>query len=169
MSRGAVIKCLRTPRRSSSASAAHEDAMKHTKIFLMLLVVLIVGAWRHAAVAADRLVGVHSAQVLSQSMPWIAQEAGLFKKYDLDFHLVFITSSPVATAAALGGDAEVQVTGAVGHGRPYLPGSRGLLVDGGFKTSLTDSSLAKADSRRQDDLTGKPMGVAGHVADRACD
>jgi hypothetical protein len=32
------------------------------------------------------------------SMPWIAQEAGLFKKYDLDFQLVFIPSSPVATA-----------------------------------------------------------------------
>ena len=55
-----------------------------------------------SALAADRLVGVHSAQVLSQSMPWIAQEAGLFKKYDLDFRLVFITSSPVATAATLG-------------------------------------------------------------------
>jgi hypothetical protein len=32
-------------------------------------------------------------------MPWIAQEAGLFKKHDLDFRLVFIPSSPVATAA----------------------------------------------------------------------
>src|SRR4029450_11835261 len=40
--------------------------------------------------AADRLTGLHSAQVMSQSMPWIAQEAGLFKKYDLDFRLVFI-------------------------------------------------------------------------------
>jgi hypothetical protein len=30
------------------------------------------------ASAADKLVGLHSAQVLSQSMPWIAQEAGLF-------------------------------------------------------------------------------------------
>ena len=49
--------------------------------------------------AADKLTGLHSAQVMSQSMPWIAQEAGLFKKYDLDFRLVFIPSSPVATAA----------------------------------------------------------------------
>ena len=29
--------------------------------------------------AADRLTGLHSAQVMSQSMPWIAQEAGLLK------------------------------------------------------------------------------------------
>src|SRR5215475_8714699 len=68
--------------------------------------------------AADRLVGIHSAQVMSQSMPWIAQEAGLFKKYDLDFRLVFIQSSPVATAATLNGDAEIQVTGAIGNVRP---------------------------------------------------
>ena len=34
----------------------------------------------HEAGAADRLVGAPSAQVLSQSMPWIGQEAGLFKK-----------------------------------------------------------------------------------------
>ena len=57
-----------------------------------------------AAPAADRLIGLHSAQVMSQSMPWIAQEAGLFKKHDLDFRLVFIPSSPVATAATLNGD-----------------------------------------------------------------
>ena len=40
--------------------------------------------------AADKLIGIHSARVLSQSMPWVAQEAGLFKKYNLDFDLVFI-------------------------------------------------------------------------------
>ncbi len=49
--------------------------------------------------AADNLIGLHSAQVMSQSMPWIAQEAGLFKKYDLDFRLVNIPSSPIVTAA----------------------------------------------------------------------
>ena len=63
--------------------------------------------------SADRLTGLHSAQVMSQSMPWIAREAGLFQKHDLDFRLVFIPSSPVATAATLNGDAEIAVTGAV--------------------------------------------------------
>jgi ABC-type nitrate/sulfonate/bicarbonate transport system substrate-binding protein len=72
--------------------------------------------------AADRLTGLHSAQVMSQSMPWIAQEAGLFKKYDLDFRLVFIPSSPVATAATLNGDAEIGVTGAIGQRARLRPG-----------------------------------------------
>ena len=35
-------------------------------------------------------------------------EAGLFKKYNLDFDLVFIASSPSVAAAMLSGDAEVR-------------------------------------------------------------
>ena len=33
--------------------------------------------------AADKLIGIHSARVLSQSIPWIATEAGLFNKYNV--------------------------------------------------------------------------------------
>ncbi len=133
--------------------------MKHRIILFVMLLFLIAGVRRNAATAADRLVGVNSAQVLSQSMPWIAQEAGLFKKYDLDFHLVFITSSPVATAAALGGDAEVQVTGAIGNVRAYVQGSKDLVFIGGVKNFLTHNILAKPEIRRPEDLKGKTMGV----------
>src|SRR5262245_66213174 len=87
--------------------------------------------------AADGLVGIHSAQVMSQSMPWIAQEAGLFKKHDLDFRLVFIQSSPVATAATLNGDAEIQVTGAIGNVRAYVEGLNDLVFIGGVKNIVT--------------------------------
>ena len=70
---------------------------------------------------------------MSQSMPWIAQEAGLFKKYDLDFRLVFIPSSPVATAATLNGDAEIGVTGAVGNVRAYVQGFTDLVFIAGHE------------------------------------
>src|SRR5262245_66478351 len=60
-------------------------------------------------IAADKLIGIHSARVLSQSMPWVATEAGLFKKYNLDFDVVLIDSSPSVTAAMLGGDAEISL------------------------------------------------------------
>jgi ABC-type nitrate/sulfonate/bicarbonate transport system substrate-binding protein len=98
--------------------------------------IIVLAAWTFQAAeifAADRLTGLHSAQVMSQSMPWIAREAGLFKKYDLDFSLVFISSSPIATAATLGGDAEVAVTGAVGNVRAYVQGSTALVFIGGVK------------------------------------
>lgn len=109
--------------------------------------------------AADRLIGLHSAQVMSQSMPWIAQEAGLFKKYDLDFRLVFIPSSPVATAATLNGDAEIGVTGAVGNVRAYVQGFTDLVFIGGIKNFLTHSILGKPDIKRPEDLKGKKVAV----------
>ena len=52
--------------------------------------------------AADKLVGIHSARVMSQSMPWMAQEAGFFKKYNLDFSLVFISSSGIVDGRVAG-------------------------------------------------------------------
>jgi len=70
---------------------------KHSRLLRRSAAVLlfgIVAVFPDYVGAADRLTGLHSAQVMSQSMPWIAQEAGLFKKYDLDFRLVFIPSSP---------------------------------------------------------------------------
>jgi ABC-type nitrate/sulfonate/bicarbonate transport system substrate-binding protein len=109
--------------------------------------------------AADRLIGLHSAQVMSQSMPWIANEAGLFKKYDLDFRLVFIPSSPVATAATLNGDAEIGVTGAVGNVRAIVQGFTDLVFIGGIKNFLTHSILAKPEIKRPEDLKGKKVGV----------
>ena len=121
-----------------------------------LFLVAFAFDWVHAA---DRLVGIHSAQVMSQSMPWIAQEAGLFKKYDLDFRLVFIQSSPVATAATLNGDAEIQVTGAIGNVRAYVQGFTDLVFIGGVKNILTHSVLGKPEMKRPEDLRGKKVGV----------
>jgi ABC-type nitrate/sulfonate/bicarbonate transport system substrate-binding protein len=92
-------------------------------------------------------------------MPWIAQEAGLFKKYDLDFRLVFIPSSPVATAATLNGDAEIGVTGAVGNVRAYVQGFTDLVFIGGVKNILTHNILAKPEIKRPEDLKGKKVGV----------
>ncbi|HEX6769816.1 MAG TPA: ABC transporter substrate-binding protein [Candidatus Binatia bacterium] len=112
-----------------------------------------------AAAAPDRLIGLHSAQVLSQSMPWIAQEAGIFKKHNLDFRLVFIPSSPVATAATLSGDAEIGVTGAIGNVRAFVQGSTDLVFIGGMKNILTHNLLAKPDVKRPEDLKGKKVGV----------
>jgi ABC-type nitrate/sulfonate/bicarbonate transport system substrate-binding protein len=123
----------------------------------LLLVSVVSIAWR--VHAADKLVGLHSAQVMSQSMPWIAQEAGLFKKYDLDFQLIFISSSGVATAATLGGDAEIALTGGIGNVRAYVQGATDIAFIGGVKNILTHSLLGKAEIKRPEDLKGKRVGV----------
>lgn len=113
----------------------------------------------HTAFAADRLTGVHSARVMSQSLPWIAEEAGLFRKYDVEFRLVYIGSSPLATAAMLGGDGELLMDGGLGIVRAYVQGNTQLVCIGGQKNILTQSILAKPPIKRLEDLRGKKVGV----------
>ena len=111
------------------------------------------------AVAADKLVVLYSARVMSQSMPWIAQEAGLFRKYDLDLQLVYVGGGPPAAAAALAGDTEVTVVGASSIVRPFVQGSRDLAFIGAIKNILTHSILAKPAIKKPEDLRGKRIGV----------
>jgi ABC-type nitrate/sulfonate/bicarbonate transport system substrate-binding protein len=112
-----------------------------------------------AALPADTLLGIHSARVMSQSMPWIAEEAGLFKKNDLDFPLVYIGSSPLATAAMLGGDGELLMDGGLGIVRAYVQGNTELVCIGGQKNILTQSILAKPAIKKLEDLRAKKVGV----------
>ncbi len=125
-------------------------------IFFVLVALLISPA---GIEAAERLVGIHSARVLSQSMPWIAEEAGLFKKYNLDFQLVFIASSPAVTAAVLGGDAEIALTGGEGNIRAYVQGATDFVFIGAVKNVLTHSIVAKPEIKRPEDLKGKKIGI----------
>ncbi len=50
---------------------------------------------------AERLIGVQSARVVLQSMPWIAEESGIFRKYNVDFSLVRIDFAPLAGARGM--------------------------------------------------------------------
>ena len=108
---------------------------------------------------ADRLVGVQSARVMSQSMPWIAQETGIFRKHNLEFPLVYIGTSPMATAAMLGGEAQVMIDGGVGVVRTVVAGNNDLVFIAGVKNYLTQSILAKPEIKRLEDLRGKKIGV----------
>ncbi len=126
---------------------------------VVLAVAFVVIFWSCSVVAADKLTAIHSSQSMSQSMPWIAQEAGLFKKYNLDFQLVHIPSSPTVTAAMLGGNAEVALTGGEGIIRAYVQGATDFVFIGSVKNVLTHSILAKPEIKRPEDLKGKKIGI----------
>ena len=128
------------------------------KIAIAALILLVLIA--RASQAADPMVGIHSARVMSQSMPWMAQEAGLFKKYNLDFNLVFISSSSIVTAALLGGDAEMTITGGIGNVAAYARGSTDVVFIGGVKNTMTQTLVAGGNIKRPEDLKGKKIGVS---------
>jgi len=96
---------------------------------------------------------------MSQSMPWIAHEAGVFKKYDLDFQLVFIASSGMVTAALLGGDAEMTLTGGVGNVRGYVQGATDLVFVGSAKNVMTQNIVVAPAIKKPEDLKGKKIGI----------
>ncbi len=135
--------------------------MKRQLILGLSCSIVLLCAWPAArtAPAAEKLVGIHSARVMSQSLPWIAQEAGLFKKYNLDFPLVYIASSPAVTAAMLGGDAEIALTGGEGMIRAYVQGATDFVFIGGVKNVLTHSILAKREIKKPEDLKGRKIGI----------
>ena len=66
---------------------------------LLLLSILLLPTAR--LLAADKLNFIYTARVMSQGYPWIAQEAGLFKKYDLDVPVIFVTAGAPAMATIL--------------------------------------------------------------------
>jgi len=72
------------------------------------------------ALAAERLVGLQSAPSVAMALPWFAEEARLYSKYDLDFQLVYIASSGIVTAAMSGGNGSVAMAGGEGPIRAYL-------------------------------------------------
>ena len=125
---------------------------------LLLLSVLLLPTAR--LFAADNLNLIYTARVMSQSYPWIAQEAGLFKKYDLDVPLVFVTPGAPAMATMLSGDSEVIQQGAATMTRPFVQGDRDLVFIGGIKSMLTHSINAKLDIKRPEQLKGKRIGVS---------
>jgi NitT/TauT family transport system substrate-binding protein len=129
-------------------------------IFAAIYFLLLTPALTYSASAPDRLVGIHSARVMSQSLPWMAQEAGLFKKYNLDFNLVFISSSSIVTAALLGGDAEMTLTGGIGNVIAYVRGSTDIVFVGGVKNVMTQSLVAGGAIKKPEDLKGKRIAVS---------
>jgi ABC-type nitrate/sulfonate/bicarbonate transport system substrate-binding protein len=125
-----------------------------------VLILLGLGAVAAPAAAADKLVGIHGARTMSQSTPWIAQEAGLFSKHNLAFELKFIASSAMVTAAMLSGEAEVGVLGSVGIVQAVTKGATDLVFIGGMKNILTHSILARPEIKRPEDLKGKRVGIS---------
>src|SRR5438309_5454968 len=104
--------------------------------------------------AADKFTTIYSARVMSQSLPWIAQEAGLFKKYNIDHNLVFIASSSIVTAALLGGDPDMTMTGGVGNVNAFVRGQTDIVFIGSVKNVMTQTLIAGGNLKRREDLKG---------------
>jgi NitT/TauT family transport system substrate-binding protein len=126
----------------------------------LIIFVLLLTTAPAALHAADKFTTIYSARVMSQSLPWIAQDAGLFKKYNIDHNLVFIASSSIVTAALLGGDPDMTMTGGVGNVNAYVRGITDVVFIGSVKNVMTQTLIAGGNLKRPEDLKGKKIGVS---------
>ena len=95
-----------------------------TRIWILIVtaVCAIPRAYSGAG-AAEKLIGLQSAPSIAMALPWFADEARLYSKYDLDFQLVYIASSGIVTAAMSSGSGSVAIVGGEGPIRAYLAGN----------------------------------------------
>jgi NitT/TauT family transport system substrate-binding protein len=134
------------------------SVLKWTSLFCFGLVVFSGDEIR--LFAADKLNLIYTARVMSQAYPLMAQDLGLFKKYDLDVPVVFVTPGAPSVAAILSGDSEVAVIGAASITRPFVQGNKDPVLIGGIKSLLTHSIIAKTEITRPEQLKGKRIGVS---------
>jgi ABC-type nitrate/sulfonate/bicarbonate transport system substrate-binding protein len=113
----------------------------------------------YPAPGAEKLVGLQSAPSIAMALPWFAEEARLYSKYDLDFQLVYIASSGIVTAAMSGGNGSVAMAGGEGPIRAYLSGNTDFVFIGSVKNVLTHSIMGKPEIKKPEDLKGKRVGV----------
>ncbi len=109
--------------------------------------------------AADKIVALYSSHAVPYVMPWVAEELGALKKYDIDLEFVYIPSSSAATAALLGGNVEIGLLGGVGIVNAYSSGATDVVFIGSIKNIMTQSILAKPEITRLEQLRGKRIGV----------
>ena len=118
-----------------------------------------VAALTSSAFAADKLYAIYTAHSLSHVYPWIAQESGIFKRYDLEVPLVFVPAGTPAVATILTGDSEVTQQGAGGLVRAFVLGNKDLVFIGGVKNILTHSIMGNREVKTPEQLRGKKIGV----------
>ena len=109
--------------------------------------------------AAEKLVGLQSAPSIAMALPWFAEEARLYPKYDLDFQLVYIASSGIVTAAMSGGSGSVAIVGGEGPIRAFIGGNTDFVFIGSVKNVLTHSIMGRPEIKKPEDLKGKRIGV----------
>jgi len=148
-------------RQISVACEVTEAPMKGKRIrfAVMALNLVILSARASVILAAEKLVGLQSAPSIAMALPWFAEEARLYPKYDLDFQLVYIASSGIVTAAMSGGNGSVAIVGGEGPIRAFLSGNTDFVFIGSVKNVLTHSIMGKPEIKRPEDLKGKKVGV----------
>ena len=124
-----------------------------------MIVAALMISWADA-IAQRKVTATFVAPTLSQTIPWIAKEAGIFAKRGIDLDVILLTGSPRAVQTLLAGDIEYAIAGGQSAIRARIRGADPVML----ATSANFSSqrvLLRPESnlQRLQDLKGKTVGV----------
>jgi len=128
------------------------------RIALVFLAVLLTAVFTMPAAAKDRLATGYTAISGIFAGLWVAQEAALFDKYNIDSHLVLIGSASLMVQSMLGGDVSFAGAGGNAAVEATLSGGDFVMV-GSLAKVPAFYIMALPEIKTIEDLRGKPVGV----------
>jgi NitT/TauT family transport system substrate-binding protein len=103
--------------------------MSMMRWFLLGRLILVAALLSNPAiVSGEPLRVVYTAISLMYGPLWVTQEAGIFKKNNLDVELLYISGGTLSTAALVSGDAQIAFTGAANVVAANVTGSDVILL-----------------------------------------
>jgi NitT/TauT family transport system substrate-binding protein len=127
----------------------------------LLLSLILTAAFSEPSEAwsADKVHVSHSAISGSQAILWVTQDAGLFKKYDLDPQIVFVSGGPPNIAALVSGDLDFTVFAGPASVAANLEGADTVVLMS-FINTMEHTFITRPHIKKPADLRGKRFGVA---------
>ena len=112
------------------------------------------------ATAGRKVTATFVAPTLSQTIPWIAKEAGIFAKHGIDADVILLTGSPRAVQTLLAGDIEYTIAGGQSAIRARIHGADPVILASSANFS-SQRVLLRPEStlQRLQDLKSKTVGV----------
>lgn len=107
----------------------------------------------------DRIRISYSSVSGSQAVLWVIQDAGIFRKYDLDPQIVYISGAPPNIAALISGDVDFAIAAGPAAVAASLEGAD-LAVLISFINTMDHSFFAAPAIKKPADLKGKKFAVA---------
>lgn len=89
---------------------------------------------------------------------WIANDLGIFEKYGLKVHLIYVNSAARSMAAVFSGDLQIAQSNVSSVVSAYARGSDPVVIAGGFN-KINVSIYALPEIREPADLRGKKLGI----------
>jgi NitT/TauT family transport system substrate-binding protein len=147
--------------------------MKLPRVFWLFDAILLVFSLflLSAALAQEKIRLAHSALESSNSVWYLAQDRGFYKKHGLDVDLLFIPSTTTSVSSLVAGDVHVANASGGGVANAVVAGADIVLV-ACYLNSLPYELVVNESIKSAEDLKGKSIGIsrigsASDVAARA--